>query len=122
LFESVGVMARAGYHAWRAISAGNHQLASPVLFQLRIQKKHCFLLAAPKTHLSCLCVCEFGSQRVIAGNRWNCFSGELQQLASEPVTDLIQESIAAWYKRWNHDRTIEYARSMTKGGGNEDNS
>jgi hypothetical protein len=29
---------RVGYHAWRAISVGNHQLASPVLFQLTIQK------------------------------------------------------------------------------------
>jgi hypothetical protein len=68
-----------------------------------------------------MCVCEFGSQRVIAGNRWNCLSGELQQLTSEPITDLIQESIVAWYKWRNHDRAIEYARSMTKGGGNEDN-
>jgi hypothetical protein len=43
-------------------------------------------------------------------------------LVSEPVTDPVQESIAARYKRWNRDRAIEYAMSTIKGGSKEDSS
>jgi hypothetical protein len=64
----------------------------------------------------------FDSQRVIAGNRWDCFSYELRQLASEPATDPVQELIAAQYMRWNRDRAIEYAMSTTKSSGKDETS
>jgi hypothetical protein len=38
------------------------------------------------------------------------------------VMDPSQESIAAQYRWWNHDRAIEYAMSMTKSGGKDETS